>query len=88
MRKTILTRASATRESGMTKAEMKEAIWSQLVIGKKYQLISKSDDELMDMVLEDLSTHVAVFRKKNGTKETFTYQELWIQMMKGEEECS
>lgn len=78
------TRATATRDFGMTCDDMKEAIWSLLVIGKTYCLLSKNDDAQMNMVLVDLSKRVAVFQKKNGTKEAFTYQELWIQMMRGD----
>ena len=73
---------------GMDRESMKEAVMQKLAIGQQYQIKSVSatpNDNPVDTKcrLTELSRNVAVFIHKNGTSESFTYQELWMQMMAG-----
>lgn len=73
---------------GMNRTSMKEAVLQKLAIGQQYRLRSVSasaheNGKEVKCRLTDISRNVAVFLHKNGTSESFTYQELWIQMMDG-----
>lgn len=80
--------ATSMRLDGMTREEMKAVVLGRLGIGQQYQLTSLHKDpeegHSVKCRLVELSTHVAVFQHKNGTNESFTYPELWRQMMAGE----
>ena len=74
---------------GITKDEMREAVLGRLGIGQQYSLKSIHKDpegngHIVKCKLVELCNRVAVFRHKNGTCESFTYPELWIQMMAGD----
>lgn len=74
--------------TGIEKSAMKEAVLQKLAIGQQYKIKSVhasplDEGKVVKCQLEELSKNVAVFRHKNGTTESFTYQELWIQMMNG-----
>ena len=76
---------------GMTREAVKEAVKSRLSIGQQYQLKSGRDhtedkrcNNIVRCKLESFSRNAAVFECKDGTKETFTYQELWQMLMKQE----
>lgn len=67
---------------------MKEAVLQNLAIGQKYRLQSVSATPNDNTVtakcqLVELCRNFAVFKHKNGYTESFTYQEIWIQMMSG-----
>lgn len=73
---------------GMNREAMKEAVLQKLAIGQQYRVRSVSattheNGKVVKCRLTDLSRNVAVFLHKNGTSESFTYQELWMQMMDG-----
>ena len=73
---------------GMNRDSMKEAMLQKLAIGQQYRLKSTHatpNDNPVDAKcrLVDISANVAVFKHKNGYTESFTYQELWIQLMNG-----
>ena len=73
----------------MKREDMKKGVLSKLGIGQQYKVksIHKDPDgggNITTCKLVELSTHVAVFRHKNGTNESFTYPELWRQIMAGE----
>lgn len=74
---------------GMNREAMKKAVIGRLGIGQQYTLRSVNKDpdgngHIVKCKLVELSTHVAVFRHKNGTNESFTYPEIWNQIMAGE----
>ena len=72
----------------MDRKEMKDAVINELTIGRKYQVVSRQSDEKRSTFakcrLIAFSRNFAVFEHKNGLKETFTYQELWTQLLAGE----
>ena len=73
---------------GMNRAAIKEAVLQKLAIGQQYRLRSVSattheNGKEVKCRLTDISRNVAVFLHKNGTSESFTYPDLWIQMMDG-----
>ena len=72
--------------AGMSREATREAVQKRLVIGQQYRLKSVNttkDDTPKDAVCELilLNNTMAVFKHKNGTLETFTYQDLWKQMV-------
>lgn len=74
--------------AGMNREEMKEAVLRNLVIGQQYRIRSVSatpndEGKVVKCRLTDISRNMAVFLHKNGTSESFTYQDLWMQMMDG-----
>lgn len=74
---------------GMNREAVREAIQSKLVIGQKYQLKSVNatkDDKAVAAVCELMSfgKNSAIFKHRNGTLESFVYQELWTQITKGD----
>lgn len=80
---------TSMRHIGMNREDMKKGVLSKLGIGQQYSLKSIHKDpegngNITKCKLVELSTHVAVFQHKNGTNESFTYPELWRQMMAGE----
>lgn len=73
---------------GMNRMAMKEAALQNLAIGQQYRLQSVSATQNDNTVtakcqLMELCKNFAVFKHKNGYTESFTYQEIWIQMMSG-----
>ena len=73
---------------GMNRMAMKEAALQNLTIGQQYRLQSASATQNDNTVtakcqLMELCKNFAVFKHKNGYTESFTYQEIWIQMMSG-----
>lgn len=84
-------KTTSMRHIGMTRADIKEAILEKLSIGQQYRVNSlhaNSDSktsvgENVFARLVDLRRNVAVFQLKNGTTESFTYQELWMQLLEG-----
>lgn len=68
------------RMDGIQKEDIKAAVLGELCIGNSYMLMSGKTDETERMTLVDLSKRVAVFETKHGTKETYTYQELYNQI--------
>ena len=78
-------KATSMRHIGMNQKAIKEAVLSKLAIGQQYYVKSVHEGyESAQCKLVDLSTKVAVFEHKNGTTESFTYSELWRQIMVGE----
>ena len=80
--------SESMRHIGMNRESMKEAVLQKVGIGQKYRLKSihaTPNDNPVDAKckLIEISANVAVFMHKNGYTESFTYQELWIQMMNG-----
>ena len=74
--------------SGTHTAAMKEAVLKKLAIGQQYRLRSvnatpNDGGMVVKCRLTDISRNMAVFVHKNGMTESFTYPELWIQMMDG-----
>lgn len=76
---------------GMNREAVKEAVKSRLVTGQQYQLKSgrehiedKRSNNFVCCKLEYFSRNAAVFEHKDGTKEAFTYQELWQMLLTGE----
>ena len=75
---------TSMRHVGMNKEAMKEAVLSKLAIGQQYYINSVHDGyENVKVRLVDFSKRFAVFQHQNGTTESFTYSELWRQMMAG-----
>lgn len=75
--------------AGMTREEMKDDVLKKLTIGQQYRLKSLHAANKEYPVsalcrLIELSVNVAVFKHKNGYAESFTYPDLWIQMMCGD----
>lgn len=75
--------------SGMNSEAVKKAALKNLAIGQQYRLksvnaTSKDYPVFVICTLMDLSKNVAVFKHKNGMLESFTYQEIWTQMMCGD----
>lgn len=73
---------------GLEKIVMTEAVLKKLAIGQQYRLQSVSATPNDNTVtakcqLVELCRNFAVFKHKNGYTESFTYQEIWIQMMSG-----
>lgn len=73
---------------GMNREAIKEAVLQKVAIGQQYRLksVSATSNEGGKEVrcrLTHFSQNVAVFLHKNGTSESFTYQDLWMQMMDG-----
>lgn len=61
----------------------------KLAIGQQYRLksVNATGEDRAKMVvctLLELGKNIAIFKHKNGTLETFTYQDLWKQMMDGD----
>ena len=82
-------RTTRMRHVGMNREAVKEAVKSRLVIGQQYQLKSGKDhtedkrcNNFVCCKLEYFSRNSAVFENTDGTKESFTYQELWQMLMK------
>lgn len=80
--------SESMRHVGMNRNAMKEAVLQKLGLGQQYRLKSihaTPNDNPVDArcKLVEISENVAVFKHKNGYTESFTYQELWIQMMSG-----
>lgn len=73
---------------GITREAAKEAVKKKLQIGKRYLINSahkdQEDGNLSKVKLTEFSTFVAVFKHKNGTRESFTYPELYRQLLAGE----
>lgn len=74
---------------GMNRDVTRDAVQKNLTLGKKYCLKSvntTSGDTPKAAVCELLmfNNTMAVFKHKNGTLESFTYQDLWKQMMDGD----
>ena len=74
---------------GIDRETTKEAVKQRLTIGQKYQLKSVNatkDDKPKDAVCELMSMekNMAIFKHQNGTLESFTYQDLWKQMVDGD----
>lgn len=81
-------RSESMRHVGMNRADMKEAVLKKLVIGQQYILKSvnaTSNDGPVDArcTLAEINRNMAVFKHKDGTRETFTYQEIWKMLMEG-----
>lgn len=81
--------SEAMSPSGMDREAIKKAILKKLAIGQQYRLKSvnaTSKDYPVSVIctLMDLNRNVVVFKHKNGTLESFTYQEIWTQMMCGD----
>lgn len=81
-------KTTSMRHVGMSREATKETVLSKLAIGQQYRLRSTnatSDDrgKVVKCSLSELSRNVAVFLHKNGTTESFTYQELWTQILDG-----
>lgn len=81
-------KTTSMRHVGMSREATKETVLSKLAIGQQYRLKSTSatpDDagKVVKCSLSELSRNVAVFLHKNGTRESFTYQELWTQILDG-----
>lgn len=81
-------RTTSMRHIGMTRDAMKEAVKSRLTVGQQYQLKSGRDDSedkrrnnIVCCKLISFSRNTAEFEHEDGTKETFTYQELWTMLM-------
>ena len=73
---------------GMNRVAIKDAVLQKLVIGQQYRIRSVSatpndEGKVVKCRLTDISRNMAVFLHKNGTSESFTYQDLWMQMMDG-----
>lgn len=74
---------------GMNREAMKEAVLQKLAIGQQYRLKSmhaaKGDvPKPAICTLMEFSQNVVVFKHKNNTLESFTYQEIWTQMASGD----
>lgn len=78
------TKITSMRHVGMNKEAMKEAVLAKLAIGQQYYIDSVHEGYGNVRVrLVSFSKRFAVFQHKNGTTESFTYSELWRQMMAG-----
>jgi len=76
--------ATSMRHMGMNAEAMKEAVLCNMAIGQQYRVQSLHEGYgTVKCTLVDLSKKVAVFEHKNETRESFTYSELWRQMMSG-----
>lgn len=81
-------RSESMRHVGMNRADMKEAVLQKLVIGQQYILKSVNatpNDGPVDArcTLIELGKNMAIFKHRNGTRETFTYTEIWKMLMEG-----
>lgn len=81
-------RNESMRHIGMNRDATRDAVQKKLILGQKYRLKSvnaTSNDNPADAKcrLIELSKNAAVFLHKNGTTESFTYQDLWKQMIDG-----
>lgn len=81
-------RTDSMRHVGMNRADIKEAVLQKLVIGQQYVLKSVNatpNDGPVDArcTLAELNRNMAVFKHKDGTRETFTYQEIWKMLLEG-----
>lgn len=81
-------RNESMRHIGMSRDSIKEAVLQKLDIGQQYRLKSVNatpNDNPADAKcrLIELSKNAAVFLHKNGTTESFAYQDLWKQMIDG-----
>ena len=79
-------RATSMCHIGMNREAARDAVQSKLIIGQQYQLKSinaTNTDKPVTAVCELMSfgRNSAIFKHRNGTLETFTYQELWTQIM-------
>ncbi len=82
-------RATSMRHVGVNRDAVREAAKKKLVIGQQYKLKSLVEDAedasgLVKCKLIQLSKNFVVFQHQNGTKETFTYQDIWRMFMDGE----
>lgn len=82
-------RNESMRHIGMNRDSMKEVVLKRLAIGQQYRLKSinaTSKDYPVSVIctLMDLNRNMVVFKHKNGTLESFTYQEIWTQMQCGD----
>jgi len=80
-------RVTSMRHVGMNRDAMREAVQSQMTVGQSYNVKSKHETESKDGFvrcrLVSFSKNAAVFEHKNGTKESFAYQELCSVLMGG-----
>lgn len=79
---------TSMRHVGMNREDIKAAVLQQLIIGQQYVLKSVNatpNDEPVDArcTLIGLSKNVAAFKHKDGTKEAFTYQDIWKMLLEG-----
>lgn len=79
-------RATSMRHVGMNREAARENVIQKLAIGQQYQLKSVNaaeKDSSAKAVCELMSfgKNTAIFKHRNGTLETFTYQELWTQIV-------
>lgn len=77
-------KTTSMRHVGMSGEDIKKAVLSRLIVGKKYKVNSKHyEEDTTECKLVEFSRNVVVFEHKNGTKESFTYGEVWSGMMEG-----
>ena len=57
---------------------VKEKVKDSLVVGKKYRLQSEHEKTIEKMTLIGLHKNFATFRRKNGTVECFSYQDIFF----------
>lgn len=80
---------TSMRHVGMNREAAKEAVQSRMYIGQQYLLKSQHEgvekkNGFARCKLVSFSRNAAIFEHKNGTKETFTYQEICSALMDGE----
>ena len=72
----------------MSREETKDTVINMLTIGRMYKVASGQKDGERPAPakcrLIEFDRNFAVFEHKNGSKETFAYQELWRQLLAGE----
>lgn len=82
-------RNESMRHIGMNRDATRDAVQKKLILGQKYRLKSinaTSGDTPKEVVCELLmyNNSMVVFKHRNGTLESFTYQDIWKQMMDGD----
>lgn len=82
-------RVTSMRHVGMNRDDLREVVQSRLLIGQQYFLKSKHEciekkSGFVRCKLVLFSKNAAVFEHKNGTKESFTYQEIYSALIEGE----
>lgn len=82
-------RATSMRHVGMNRESTREVVQSLYKIGQQYLLKSRHEgvemkDGFARCKLVLFSRNAVVFEHRNGTKESFTYQDIWRMQMDGE----
>ena len=75
----------------MKREDVKQVVLQKIVIGQQYYFKSGKDhaedkrcNNYVTGKLMSLSKNVAVFKHRDGTTESFTYQEIWKMLLEGD----